>query len=421
VTTQSGVRSARCEVRGATCDVRRAVVRRAVVRRAVVRRAVVRRAVVRRAVVRRAVRRAALGAAALGAVLGAGAPTASAQGRVTNAKTETHAVAQSLDREVQSIAARGAAAWLAYRLPMVAGPRQMCCWDTIGDGDACCGRCRLEGGGGISMNTGDQQSRNGSRVVLEPATEFVVFVRVESGSVGRIRTFTPDCDIDGGGMPIVWLENVKPDDSVAWLTGLVTGAPDTGERHDHVAKPAMTAIALTNAPSADRALEDFVAPSRPEWLRGETAFWIGNSRGEPGARILARMMAQDPSDKVRDKVAFALSVNKTPAALATLVAAAKDDKSPRVRGQALFWLAQKAGQQAVATITGAIDNDPETEVKKKAVFALSQLPKDEGVPRLIQVARTNKNAEVRKQAMFWLGQSKDPRAVQFFEDILTKR
>ena len=60
-------------------------------------------------------------------------------------------------------------------------------------------------------------------------------------------------------------------------------------------------------------------------------------------------------------------------------------------------------------------------MKKKAVFALSQLPKDEGVPMLIQVARTNRNAEVRKQAMFWLGQSKDPRAVQFFEEILARR
>ena len=91
-----------------------------------------------------------------------------------------------------------------------------------------------------------------------------------------------------------------------------------------------------------------------------------------------------------------------------------------VRGQALFWLAQKAGQQAVAAISGAIENDPETEVKKKAVFALSQLPKDEGVPLLIQVARTNRNAEVRKQAMFWLGQSNDPRAIKFFEDVLLK-
>jgi HEAT repeat protein len=91
-----------------------------------------------------------------------------------------------------------------------------------------------------------------------------------------------------------------------------------------------------------------------------------------------------------------------------------------VRGQALFWLAQKAGKKAEGAITGAIDNDPDTEVKKKAVFALSQMPKEEGLPKLIQVAQTNKNPEVRKQAMFWLGQSNDPRALEFFEKVLTQ-
>ena len=99
---------------------------------------------------------------------------------------------------------------------------------------------------------------------------------------------------------------------------------------------------------------------------------------------------------------------------------AHDDTSSHVRGQALFWLAQKAGKKAMGTIAGAIDNDPDTEVKKKAVFALSQMPKDEGVPKLIEVAERNKNLEVRKQAMFWLGQSHDPRALAFFEKILTQ-
>ena len=60
-------------------------------------------------------------------------------------------------------------------------------------------------------------------------------------------------------------------------------------------------------------------------------------------------------------------------------------------------------------------------MKKKAVFALSQLPKDEGVPKLMEVARNNRNPEVRKQAMFWLGQSHDPRAVKFFEEILNRK
>ena len=57
-------------------------------------------------------------------------------------------------------------------------------------------------------------------------------------------------------------------------------------------------------------------------------------------------------------------------------------------------------------------------MKKRAVFALSQLPKSEGVPLLIKVARTNANPAVRKQAMFWLAQSRDPRAIDFFAEIL---
>jgi hypothetical protein len=319
------------------------------------------------------------------------------------------------------VAARSGITWLGYRMPMVSGPRQMCCYDTISDSSFSGGMCRLESGAGVSMNTGDLRDRNGSRISLEPATEFLVLARFEAGAVTRIRTFTPDCDSDATAMPVVWLTDVKPDESIAWLSSLVTASPDSGDRHDRVGKTAMSAIALHNVASADRALEAFVAPASPEWLRMETAFWLGHARGDAGARLLARMMAQDPSDKVRDKVAFGLSVSKTPAALTTLLAAARDDKSTKVRGQALFWLAQKAGKEAMSAITNAIDNDPETEVKKKAVFALSQLPKDEGVPKLMDVARNNRNPEVRKQAMFWLGQSHDPRAVKFFEEILTKK
>jgi HEAT repeat protein len=42
------------------------------------------------------------------------------------------------------------------------------------------------------------------------------------------------------------------------------------------------------------------------------------------------------------------------------------------------------------------------------------------VPLLIQVARNNKNPAVRKQAIFWLGQTNDPRAARFFEEVLLR-
>jgi hypothetical protein len=38
----------------------------------------------------------------------------------------------------------------------------------------------------------------------------------------------------------------------------------------------------------------------------------------------------------------------------------------------------------------------------------------------MDVARNNRSPEIKKKAMFWLGQSKDPRAITFFEEILAK-
>src|SRR5262249_18812380 len=139
-----------------------------------------------------------------------------AQGRIGNARTETRSAAQGLEREVRAIAGRSGVTWFGYRVPMVAGPRQMCCYDTVATrDDACCGSCRLESGSGVSMNTGDSMSVRGSRVMLEPATEFLVLARVEGGAVSRVRTFTPDCDLDAAGLTVVWLTDVKPDESIA--------------------------------------------------------------------------------------------------------------------------------------------------------------------------------------------------------------
>jgi HEAT repeat protein len=358
--------------------------------------------------------------------------TLAPQGRFTNVTSETRSAAQGLEREIRAAAARGGIVWIGYRAKMVAGPRRMCCTDSVtgnGDSSICCGVCRLDGGSGVTLTTGSATriADSQSRIVLESPTEFLILARFENGRVTRLRMFTPDCDIDAGAMAVIWMTDVKPEESIAWLstvatsTTATTAASDAGQARERVAKQAVTAIALHNVAAADHALEGFVAPGQPESLRSDTAFWLGSARGEPGARLLARLVQQDPSDNLRDKAVFALSISNAPSALPTLIAAAKEDKSPRVRGKALFWLARKAGKEAAATITEAIDRDPETEVKKKAVFALSQLPKDEGVPRLIEVARNNRNAEVRRQAFFWLGQSKDPRAVQFFEDILLKK
>ena len=153
---------------------------------------------------------------------------------------------------------------------------------------------------------------------------------------------------------------------------------------------------------------------------GRTLHWLTGVRDDDSITFLTTFLGAGASNRLADSALSAIAMHRHPTAIDRLIAAARDGATTHVRGQALFWLAQHAGERAVGAISDAIANDPETDVKRRAVFALSQLPKSEGVPLLIQVARTNTNPAVRKQAMFWLGQSRDPRALQFFQEILFK-
>jgi HEAT repeats len=148
--------------------------------------------------------------------------------------------------------------------------------------------------------------------------------------------------------------------------------------------------------------------------------WITGVAASQSVTMLSRFTVADAPRRVADGALAALSMHADPSATTTLLAVARNGGTSHLRGQALFWVAQRAGDRAAPAIAEAIERDPDTEVKKKAVFALSQLPRGEGVPRLIDVAEHHSNAAVRRQAMFWLGQSKDPRALAFFERILLK-
>jgi HEAT repeat protein len=254
-------------------------------------------------------------------------------------------------------------------------------------------------------------------IKLEGSDRMIVLYRVENRAVERIRVFSEDCQLDAGGRPVRWLDNVRPSDSIALLESFVAAQGDTRNR---VTDGAITAIAMHGDAAADASLDRLVAQSQPDNIRKKVTFWLGNARGQHGFQTLQRVLRDDPSLEVRKGAIFGLTQSKVPQAVDTLIATARNDAEPRLRSEALFWLAQKAGAKAAATIADRIDQDPDTEVKKKAVFALSQLPRDEGVPLLIKVARSNSNPEVRKQAMFWLGQSKDPRAADFFAEVLGK-
>jgi hypothetical protein len=147
--------------------------------------------------------------------------------------------------------------------------------------------------------------------------------------------------------------------------------------------------------------------------------WLtGVKPAESLAFLSSLALSADTTDRGMKGTVSAIAQHAGNDAVTPLVRLGREAPDAKVRSEALFWLSQRAGARAAAAITDAIEHDPETQVKKQAVFALSQLPANEGVPKLIELARSHSNPVVRKQAMFWLGQSKDPRALTFFEQIL---
>lgn len=152
------------------------------------------------------------------------APVAtSAQAPIVNAKVETRAGTRGLAAEIAAVTDRGTAAWIGYRVPMSVHR-------ATGEGARstgwCCSRCRLE-----------------------PPTHLLVMVRVEAKAITEVRPIAIDCDVDASGMPLVWLDNVNPEESVAWLGRYATST--TADRADRRLKDAaVRAITMHDTPAA---------------------------------------------------------------------------------------------------------------------------------------------------------------------------
>jgi hypothetical protein len=349
------------------------------------------------------------------------AQNAAPKPKISNAKLQVISASAGLETTVDGLVRKQTAPlWIGYRIPAAAKDRTMCCFDSIDNFEAatkkCCMGCKMDSERGSSFNGTVSDCSP-----PEPLPYAFVFLRAEEKQITKIRVYSADCPLDFANLPLYWLEDVKPEQSVELLSRMVFAeAPESASRKKDPEHQAVMAIALHDVPAADAALEKMIQPGQRLSLRENVAFWLGVERGKKGLELLRKYVRDDPDDRMREKGTFAISQSKEPEALKDLIGMARHDQSTRVRGQAIFWLAQKGSKKAAEQITDAIENDPETEVKKKAVFALSQMHDAEAVPRLINVAKTNKNAAVRKQAIFWLGQMNDSRALDFLEEILTK-
>ena len=155
---------------------------------------------------------------------------------------------------------------------------------------------------------------------------------------------------------------------------------------------------------------------------GMPLVWLDGVTAEESVKWLASIVgpasATAPRDRMANAALSALAHHASPAAAAPLIDLARNSATANMRTRGLSLLSQRTANEALPTINSAIEQDPDKQVRRQAVTSLSRLPDGAGVPRLMELARTHKDEDVRRQAMLALGQSRDPRAVEFFSQIL---
>lgn len=187
-----------------------------------------------------------------------------------------------------------------------------------------------------------------------------------------------------------------------------------------VKRAALRSLADTKNPRGQaRLLEISRTESNPE-LR-KSAIRVLSDRGEAAVDDLLKLFDAEQSAEVRRTILQTLSDIKSTRVEDKLFEVAKGNDTTDVRRQAIRLLGERATKRSFEFLSAtAQSTDGNAEVQVQAVRAISERRSEESVPILIKIARTHPNQAVRKQAIRSLGESGDPRAVDFFREVLTK-
>jgi len=146
-----------------------------------------------------------------------------------------------------------------------------------------------------------------------------------------------------------------------------------------------------------------------------------SERGEAAVDNLLKLYDSETAPEVKRSVLQSLSEIKSTRVEDKLFEIARGNDNVDVRRQAIRLLGERVGKRSFDFLSAtAQSTDGNAEVQVQAVRAIGERKAEESVPLLIKIAKTHPNQMVRKQAIRSLGESGDPRAVEFFREVLTK-
>jgi len=194
----------------------------------------------------------------------------------------------------------------------------------------------------------------------------------------------------------------------------------TNDTNIEIKRAALRSLGETkNARAQARLLEIARTDANPE-LR-KTAIRVLGERGEAAVDDLLKLFDSEQAPDVKRSVLQSLSEIKSARVEDKLFEVARNNEATDLRRQAIRLLGERVGKRSFDFLSAtAQSTDGNAEVQVQAVRAIGERRSEESVPLLIKIAKTHPNQLVRKQAIRSLGESGDPRAVEFFREVLSK-
>ena len=238
--------------------------------------------------------------------------------------------------------------------------------------------------------------------VTSDATAQTLASRVDAVRDGTIQmTFPTRPGVCGDGRGSVWMQD---NDHTAGFND--RGVPC-------IAGPARVAIGRADGQTVS--IRECVACLTTGMADGTNIGEVGATEAARYLLSIARTLGGRNADAAITAAAFADAGNIDPEFTRLI----RDENATlQARKQALFWLGEMG--ESTQEIIGLDASLKGEGLRDHYTFVLSQRRDDPSLDKLMDIARRDPDSHVRKQAMFWLGQSHDPRAVQFFKDILRR-
>ena len=215
---------------------------------------------------------------------------------------------------------------------------------------------------------------------------------------------------------VFWLSQVPGERSTILLEEILKG-----NSNQEIKEKALFALSQKGEGRAPGILRDFAGrESENADLREKAIFWLGQRRSQENTEFLRGLYSRLTNEDLKEKILFSLSQQRGAGNDRWLMDIAVNPREPQeLRKKALFW----AGQTGLASseFASLYDRMNDQELKDQIIFVFSQRGRDPAaMDKLFAIARADRDPELRKKAIFWLGQSRDPRAQKFLEDLINR-